>query len=41
MPEGVYRLVTSGIGGSGRRDLDRDRRAGPVYETARSGLVGL
>jgi hypothetical protein len=27
--------------GSGRRDLDRDRRAGPVYETARSGLVGL
>jgi hypothetical protein len=27
--------------GSGRRDLDRDRRAGPVYETACSGLVGL
>ena len=27
--------------GSGRRDLDRDRRAGPVYETAGSGLVGL
>jgi hypothetical protein len=27
-----------GVGGSGRRDLDRDRRAGPVYEPL--GAVG-
>jgi hypothetical protein len=34
MPEGVYRLVTLGR----RRDRDRDRHAGPVYEPL--GAVG-
>src|ERR1700716_1332539 len=32
MPEGMSWLVGLGSRGSGRRDLDRDRRAGPVYE---------
>jgi hypothetical protein len=32
-------VVRLGSGGSGRRVLDRDGRADPVYETARSGWL--
>jgi hypothetical protein len=36
MPERRASAVHVGVGGSGRRDLDCDRRAGPVYEPHRA-----